>query len=268
MTAPPLLSCIAVAVDLRPGTRRLLAHGLRLSLDAGARMVVVHAGAAPGAHPWHVRPVLDQLCRAWGVTLPELIEVPAQGDDPAPAVVRAVEAHGPDLLVVGSQRRQGLERLLRGSTGERIARAFSVGTLVIGDDSPGLVDPDRGVRRLAQVLLPVGGALDPQDAVDAAAAFLTGVDARDAQVHLLQVAPNSQPAVQVQPPAWLKLAPRRREGTVVQGILAEAARVRADLIVMATRGHDSLADEVLGSRTERVLRQAPCPLLSVPLARD
>jgi nucleotide-binding universal stress UspA family protein len=30
---------------------------------------------------------------------------------------------------------------------------------------------------------------------------------------------------------------------------------------MATRGHDSLADRLLGSNTERVVRHAPCPVL-------
>jgi len=35
----------------------------------------------------------------------------------------------------------------------------------------------------------------------------------------------------------------------------------ADLIVMATRGHDSVSDRILGSTTERTLRHAPCPVL-------
>jgi len=40
------------------------------------------------------------------------------------------------------------------------------------------------------------------------------------------------------------------------------ARVeKADLIVMSTRGHDSFADRILGSNTERVVRHAPCPVL-------
>ena len=42
----------------------------------------------------------------------------------------------------------------------------------------------------------------------------------------------------------------------------ETARLeKADLIVMSTRGHDSLSDRVMGSNTERVVRHAPCPVL-------
>ena len=44
----------------------------------------------------------------------------------------------------------------------------------------------------------------------------------------------------------------------------------ADLIVMATEGHQGFLDAIRGSTTERVLRQAPCPVLAVPalLARS
>ncbi len=34
---------------------------------------------------------------------------------------------------------------------------------------------------------------------------------------------------------------------------------------MVTRGHDGLADVLRGSHTEQVLRDAGCPVLSVPL---
>ena len=38
------------------------------------------------------------------------------------------------------------------------------------------------------------------------------------------------------------------------------------LVVMATRGHDSVGDVIAGSHTERVLRSSRCPVLSVPVA--
>ena len=52
-------------------------------------------------------------------------------------------------------------------------------------------------------------------------------------------------------------------GPVWQRIVETAAVEKADLIVMATRGHDSLADRMIGSNTERVVRHAPCPVLVV-----
>jgi nucleotide-binding universal stress UspA family protein len=55
-----------------------------------------------------------------------------------------------------------------------------------------------------------------------------------------------------------------RSGDVVEEILAAAAECQADLIVMATAGHQGFLDALRGSTTERVLRHAPCPVLAVP----
>jgi universal stress protein A len=46
-------------------------------------------------------------------------------------------------------------------------------------------------------------------------------------------------------------------------IVAEAERIGADLIVIGTRGLTGLKHVVLGSVAERVVRHAPCPVLTV-----
>jgi nucleotide-binding universal stress UspA family protein len=55
-----------------------------------------------------------------------------------------------------------------------------------------------------------------------------------------------------------------RRVPAVDETLAEAVARDADLLVMATQGHTGVLDALRGSVTERVLRQAPCPLISVP----
>ena len=42
-----------------------------------------------------------------------------------------------------------------------------------------------------------------------------------------------------------------------------AEKIKADLIVMGTRGLSGLKHAVLGSVAERVVRLAPCPVLTV-----
>ena len=54
---------------------------------------------------------------------------------------------------------------------------------------------------------------------------------------------------------------------VADGIVAAARDRDACLIAMATRGHDGFADVLRGSHSEQVLRDAGCPVLSVPLGR-
>lgn len=61
--------------------------------------------------------------------------------------------------------------------------------------------------------------------------------------------------------------------TRVQGVLAEgnpateilraAKRLKCDLILIATHGHSGLAHLLIGGVAERVVRTAPCPVLTV-----
>jgi nucleotide-binding universal stress UspA family protein len=54
------------------------------------------------------------------------------------------------------------------------------------------------------------------------------------------------------------------EGRVVAEILGRARAWPADLLVMGTHGRGGFERWVLGSVTEKVLRKAPCPVLTVP----
>lgn len=57
--------------------------------------------------------------------------------------------------------------------------------------------------------------------------------------------------------------PELREGHPVEEITAVARKCGADLIVIATHGRSGLQHVLLGSVAERVVRQAPCPVLVV-----
>jgi nucleotide-binding universal stress UspA family protein len=54
------------------------------------------------------------------------------------------------------------------------------------------------------------------------------------------------------------------EGNVVNEILTAAGALHADLIVMGTHGRSGFDRVALGSITEKVLRRASCPVLTVP----
>lgn len=65
------------------------------------------------------------------------------------------------------------------------------------------------------------------------------------------------------------LATHIAEGRPYQEIVKLADTIQADLIVIGTAVHGSLFgnSQVLGSEIERVIRNAPCPVLCVPAAR-
>jgi nucleotide-binding universal stress UspA family protein len=56
------------------------------------------------------------------------------------------------------------------------------------------------------------------------------------------------------------------EGRTADAIVAQAADLRSDLIVMGTHGRSGFERLVLGSVAEKVLRKATCPVLTVPKA--
>lgn len=70
-------------------------------------------------------------------------------------------------------------------------------------------------------------------------------------------------------PSGRNAATHIAEGRPYQEIVKLAADLNADLIVLGTAVHGSLFgnNQVLGSEIERVIRNAPCPVLCVPAAR-
>ncbi|MGO9838639.1 MAG: universal stress protein [Polyangiaceae bacterium] len=54
-----------------------------------------------------------------------------------------------------------------------------------------------------------------------------------------------------------------RQGPVWSEILAAAKSPKADLIVIGTHGRRGLSRALLGSVAERIVRTAPCPVLTV-----
>jgi nucleotide-binding universal stress UspA family protein len=66
--------------------------------------------------------------------------------------------------------------------------------------------------------------------------------------------------------AGLKTELALAEGNPVRAILDQASSTHASLIVMGTHGWNGFEHFMLGSVTEKVLRKAPCPVLTVPPA--
>ncbi len=56
-------------------------------------------------------------------------------------------------------------------------------------------------------------------------------------------------------------------GTAIDAIVEHAARGRFDLIVMGTHGRTGIDRMVMGSVAERVVRLAPCPVMTIHLPR-
>ncbi len=68
-------------------------------------------------------------------------------------------------------------------------------------------------------------------------------------------------------PESTKVSVHLRDGAAYDQIAATAKELDADLIIIATHGHTGLSHVLLGSTAERVVRHAPCPVLTLRRAR-
>lgn len=63
---------------------------------------------------------------------------------------------------------------------------------------------------------------------------------------------------------WVKVREKVELGTADESIVGWAKKEGSDLIVISTHGRTGLSHMLLGSVTEKVVRHAPCPVLSIP----
>ena len=64
--------------------------------------------------------------------------------------------------------------------------------------------------------------------------------------------------------AGIKVTPLLVQGATVETILKEAAKLKAEMIVIGSHGRSALYKTLVGSVGEGVVRQASCPVLIVP----
>jgi nucleotide-binding universal stress UspA family protein len=185
-----------------------------------------------------------------------------------------------DLIVMGTHGRGGMAHVLLGSVAERVVRTAHCSVLTLRDR------PDRTVR---QVLVPTDFSATADAALDCAFVLAARLGA---DLQLLHVVDDPFLAEGMAAEAYIAEAPTVRTAMlrdaqarlkhrsswpgvdvtvhteVVFGhnakTIAEYAAMRnIDLIVMGTHGRTGVAHLLLGSVAERLVRTAPCPVLTV-----
>jgi nucleotide-binding universal stress UspA family protein len=249
-----LLMMIVHATDLSGDDRAAFEHAAALALSLRARLVNVHAGPEPASPP------VVELATRWERTIDhELLRV-ADDEDPADAVAGALRKLAPSLVVVGTHARHGVSALVHASVAEAIARNVDQPVLVVPNGSTGFVDARNGSLVLGRIIIPAGTPADAVSGVNAARAFAAMLSMRSPEVELVH-AGGPDPKL-----SQLGLPVVYTPGPLEDAVAARARDHEACLIVMSTRGHDGVLDVLRGSHTERVIRDARCPVLSVPLA--
>ena len=272
----PLVDSILLPSDFTAGSQTAFHHALKAALVAKSKFTILHV--SPGAAAaWTDFPGVRETLERWGLIPPgspksavpqlgiDVRKVVAHDASPTKSVLRFLEEHPADLIVLNTHAREGRARWLRESVAEPIARRSGQMTLFLPDQVPGFVSAKDGEVTLNTILIPIAATPRPQPAVAAAVRLAVRLQRARGTFVLLHVGDASaMPDVrcpEVPGWAWKKVT---RTGDVIEGIVDTAGQETADLIVMSTDGRNGFLDALRGSHSERVLRSAPCPLLTVP----
>jgi nucleotide-binding universal stress UspA family protein len=269
---------IAHPTDFSDGSASAFAHALRMALDTKSHLYLLHVKAPGSSDAWTSFPHVRELLANWGLmdasTAPSQIEeklgiriskVEIQHRDATNGLFDFVVSHRPDLLVLATHGRDGLNRWLRGSVSEDLARRTHIPTLFLGPSAKGFVDVATGEISLERVLVPVAHHPSPLGSLNILTGALAPLGVTPEAFHFLYVG-DDPPKITAAAGEMHVQDVEVAKGPVVETILRIAKDEEADMIAMPTAGHQGFLDVLRGSTTEQVLRHAPCPLLAIRAA--
>ena len=291
---------ILCTTDLSDFSNQTLAYGIGLAKAFEAKLFICHVVDLPFATIYgevHFVPLEVQsqsLESAEGqlaalmadATVPwePLVTIGHTADE----IQRLAVEHRIDLAISATHGRSGLKRFVLGSVTERLMRALSCPLLVIRD--PALPAPDKALQSIRFERILVGCDFSE----DAEAAFRYGLSLAqefEAELHLVHVLEppvytdwfkaGVVPGIDFDPDLQQRAAEKLNRmvpsearhwctpvvsvltGRPFAEIVAYARSRHTDLIVLGMRGYGLMETLFLGSTTDRVVRHAPCPVLSV-----
>lgn len=269
---PPNRSVLA-CVDGSEAADQAAQLAVRLAAGRNARVELIYVQTPHGEPDCaidDVQDIADKLGVPLSIVRPRDI-------DPLVAILERASVTAPTAIAVGSRGNAAVRHLLLGSTTVGLLRQGTWPVLVCPGES---ATNDDG--RFHRPLVPIDFSRDSADALQVARWLVAPNDGAIDALHVV----DSRLAPPYFPETWREI---KREdvrvhlrpfindaihgANVTERIefgrpsdsICEHARARAnDLIVMSRAGLDGISRFLLGSVTERVLGQAPCPVLVLP----
>jgi len=287
------LKRIIVGHDLGVDGEVALRSAVALAHRCGAALRLVHVVEPLDAyqrisHPLTSPFTVEEIAQKTGAKLralaggSELARLQAEYEvrrgKPFVELIIAARAWSADLIVVGGSSRT--EEPFLGSTSERILRKALM---------PVMVAKKPLIFEAKTFLVPTDFSSCAKKAAEGALMLAKSFSARVIFFHALDLAPSYSVAyahelgvsVLIPPPAPEEIEPEwetffsglpltnvdweksSEEGQAAAAIVDRAKHIQADMIVIGTHGRSGLPHMLLGSVAEKVVRAAPCPVLTI-----
>jgi len=284
------IESILCPIDLSPESDEALRYAVALARGYDAQLILLHCDTREptpdlSAHDDAADTLRKALVKYSGdpdLTKLDWKSVVMTTDDVGEAIASQAAMFRVDLIVMRSRRRPHRAALL-GSTAETVSRNAPCPVLVMHSDERNWVTGNEARIELKRVLVPYDFSDYSELALKYALSF---AQEYQSEIHLLHVLPPStlnqteiswypmgredayhQAARRLQrvvPPEahlWCEVRHAVSEGQPYREILNYAEKNQIDLICLGAHGAGFGMRVIFGSNVDRVLRQAPCPVL-------
>ncbi len=278
---------ILCPTDLLDESEAALRYAIALARTYEAKLMIYHCAPASmqmdGSMRGELKNRIEASVRKWngiGKCLPAEYEGVVVQGDPVEAITMAAAGWRADLIVMRSRRRPKAAALL-GSTAEAVCRTAPCPVLITHPNEHEWVGLTTCEIDLRKILVASDFSIDSELALQLALSF---AQEYQTELHLLHVLPATLSAVDLDAPPqiendfhraarqlrqsvpdevylWCKVSQAVLSGQPYREILSYAEENKIDLICMGVHGAGFAMRALFGSNTDRVLRQAPCPVL-------
>ncbi len=291
---------IVCATDFSDYSNRTVDYGIALAKEFDAKLYVCHvidlsSVAIYGEFQLDPVGLQNRIMKDASDQLEELIGKKHKEWEPlitvghaADEISRIVEEKSVDLVITATRGRSGLKRLILGSVTERLMRTLTCPLLVVHSPNKEFVNSVDHEIKINRIL--VGCDFSP----DSSLAFEYGLSLAqefESELHLAHVIETAiyQELHKTEAPVeeeiqqeihgrltqkLLDMVPEEArnwctpqtsilDGHAYEELVKYAEQHNIGMIVLGARGHGLVRSLLLGSTTDRVIRRAPCPVLSV-----
>lgn len=279
-------SRILAAVDFSKPARGAFEYALALSKRRGAELVVVHAVPPNQRFRWHARERLALTAELRHRAKQADVEFKdrVQQGDPAEIILLHARSLQPDVIVMGTHQRSGIERFRGGSVAERVAAKSMAPVLLVPQRrDTGAIRPFRHVavavdfsrssdRAVKQALALVSDSGDRVTLLHVVPGFSSGVPPHlyrygiaEYQDQLMRDARQClQLAVPVKRTTPAAVHARVLLGDTTTEISRVVDSIGADLLVVGVPQRGAVSRALFGTTAARLLRVARVPILAIP----